>query len=434
MYRTSDARSPDTDKPSWHQVVGTWVLVCSFFLPYIYGDFLRVDHFVLWGFTLFYLWPGLSVRGKLSPFEKKFLNVAILITLFAAVRVYASSERFLTGTQMVQQVSYFLNGVCIFLALKRLLVPARVSLLEAFLWVSVAVNCYGVYQSQYADSDLVRRMLDIYGGMRDDSYEYEGMFTIAALSVLGGQRFTSIFSGMHSYGIFNLLVIGIAVGALGDSAFSRKKLAAAALALGVWGGFLSTSKTFVFGAMIAVFCAFFMTRHTKKAYVLFAFLVTGALLAFTALRDELRVLDDIGSLIETGNLGAVFSERFGSQGYLTTDVWDVTFAPFTLLFGLGEQAGMYRYSDFQFRQVLLLGGFIFFLLYYYAIWMTFKISFVQRYRSPYAAPLFGGGMAFLGGGMGIAVHYQARIIPLWIILLLTLLSEQATDEAQRVAF
>ncbi|MFQ5786657.1 MAG: hypothetical protein ACE5H1_01620 [Thermodesulfobacteriota bacterium] len=279
------------------------------------------------------------------------------------------------------------------------------------------INLYGFFQFLYLDHPIVVHVLNMYGGVGTEEYAYN---TIAATTMFGGRRFVSIFSGMHSYAIFNLLTLAVSIGLmkLNNRGKWLNGLAIASLIGSILGGLLSASKSFFFGALVFLIVYCLIERKSvgnalKVSFSLLLFIIITFLLY-----AESRIIRDLVNIVTSLNFSAIFYSRYSSEGYLR-DVMAITFKPFTLMFGLGGEAFNYKYSDSQFRQVLLVGGILLFFVFYSFIAYLCDINYRFRKLSIFGAPFFSLGIALLFIGIGIAAHIQARIIPLWLLFHLT---------------
>ena len=262
-----------------------------------------------------------------------------------------------------------------------------------------------------------------YGGTGDNSYAYEDFSTISALTLLGGGQAVSIFSGVQGLAIFDLFIIAIAYGALYDKQFIGRMRVAALFSLlfALIGGALSGSKTFFFGLLIlfSIVGSASMTTSEKplRHFLIFTFSVLAFVVIYKLASSELRVTRDVWNLFLEFRFLGLFESRFGflgGEGYLS-DVIAKTFEPTTLLWGLGSFAVDYKYTDFEFRQVVLVGGIPLFVIYYGFLIYLLVLNWRSQRETSYGIPLFALGIAFLGSGIGMDTHLQARTMPLWVI-------------------
>jgi len=284
--------------------------------------------------------------------------------------------------------------------------------------MAILVNLFAFFQFINPQHEVVSTALRWYGGVGQEEYEYDDFNTLAAKTLLGGGQSISIFSGVQALAIFNLFIIAMAYGTLSDSLSKSgmKFLGLLSLILALIGGVLSGSKTFVFGVILLfVLISVGGMRISRIGYALFLFVMFFAI--FYLFSSQLRVTGDVWDLMIGGGIWDIFGSRFGSsdyEGYLS-DVMAKTIEPFTLIFGLGTLAFDYKYTDFQFRQIVLVGGLPLFLLFYGLLVYLLVLNWRSRRSSSYGLPLFALGLVFLIAGVGQDVHLQARIVPLWMI-------------------
>jgi hypothetical protein len=409
-----------------------FVLLLSFFGPYYPGTSFRADQVIGWCYIVALFILPLMNGGRYAIAKARepvvfFLAVGILI--FVLFRIFVDMTSLGGALQLANQYSLIAFGYALYYFHKDYLRNEWRSLVVAFLIISILINLYAVYQFLDTESPFVTLVFDYYGGKEDD--RYEDFRTVAELSVRGGGRFTSIFSGMHSLGVFNLLTFAVSVGA----AISKKEypkyfsVVVLALLFSIIGGVLSTSKTYYFGAIIILMVAFATSglKFTKMhLYGMFMMVAAACFVAFVSedlpmvARPFLLLFGDDG-----GGVAGIFATRFGGAdtvGYFD-NVADVTSDITTWVFGFGDQAFNYKYADFEYRQILLVGGGGLLILFYGFCGYLAYLNYISiRSDNSFARPFLGLSIAFLIAGVGMPVHLQARIIPLWVMLSLLLAS------------
>jgi hypothetical protein len=354
-----------------------------------------------------------------SPFEKRLTLLALLIVIFVSFRVFISMANYRSAFQMANQFSYFAVGAAIFYFHRRYLMESKEFVITTVLAISIIVNLFALFQHLYPNHAIVQKALYWYGGVGSDSYAMGEHSTLAAICVLIAGRYTSIFSGMHTLGIYNLFVVCVAFSCLNDSQFRQipRYLFIFVLLLAFLGGALSTSKVFILGVIILLFililCAIRSVKRPSAVIIASLVLVT----VFSYVASKSPIVENIIDKLLRGQVFSFLHSRFGSSGqpgYLT-DVMDITFKPRTLLYGLGTYAAYYKYSDCQLRQVIILGGIPLFVLYYGFLVYLLVLNWRVRMSSCYGLPFFALGFTFLFSGIGMPTHLQARVIPLWML-------------------
>jgi len=398
------------------------LLLAGFFGPYFPGTPFRLDQVIGW-LHIAILLSGLAVYSRIrfaTSVEKFVTSYALLILLFVSVRLFMDVENYRAAFQITNQFSYCSAGAAIFYVHRARLMVARTFFIAALLVISIIINLFAFYQIITPDSYLIALALNWYGGVGDEIYQFGDFNTISAITLLGGGQAVSIFSGVQGLAVFDLFIAAIAYGALKDTEFRRgqRHFAFLSLVIALVGGVLTGSKTFIFGTMIfyaiIAFCGGFTARHIRG--VLFLLILFVLLLSYSA--DQLRVTGDVWNLITEVNVSEAFSSRFGSaerEGYLS-DVMAKTFEPLTLTFGLGSSAVDYKYSDFQLREIILVGGVPLFVFYYVFLACLVLLNWRSRTETCYGIPLFALGITLLIANVGMDPHLQARTIPLWMIV------------------
>ena len=397
------------------------VLILAFFGPYFPGTPLRLDQLLGWSY-IFILIAESATNRRLqfaSVPDKRVVWLVSTIALFTLIRLFIDVEDYRFAFQVANQFSYFFAGAAIFTLHHALLIRSKTYVITTLVLVSIVVNLFAVLQVIDPTNDLVRFSLYWYGGTGSQQLEYEGFNTMAALTLLGGGQAVSIFGGMQGLAVFDLFVVALGIGMTNDSALSRraKFLGIIGLFLGLVGGLFSGSKTFIFGSFIFWATLIFIGVPTKrKICYMLAFLIL-FLSIFYYFASGFRVVGDRWNLIVEGNLWRIFETRFGTpygEGYLS-HVMAKTYEFYTLFLGLGSFASLYKYTDFEFRQVILVGGLPLFVLYYGFLLYLLVFNWRSKRSSPYGLPLFGLGVAYLFTCIGMDTHLQARVMPLWTI-------------------
>jgi hypothetical protein len=398
-------------------------LVASFFLPYIYGGILRVDHGIaILAICYVFLHLLLNTRISVPRDFKPFFVFSFVAVLYAAVRLFLFSENLLVSAQYTVQYSYLFSGIALYLATG----PALRKTIPTIIWTlaltAIVINLIAVFQLFSPSSELVLGILDFYGGRQQDPGTYAEYGSKAEEILLGGGQAISIFTGMQGLAVFNLFIIALAFGFKADKSHpwhgGSGFVVLGASVLAIVGGVLTGSKTFVFGlGLLLVFLA--LARRGFRWWLVFAGLVFAGFLGVA--REYSYQLAGILEHVWNLDVSELFASRFGHDGYLTKSL-AVGVEPFTLIFGLGEGVTKFAYADCQFLEVVLAGGLPLFALYYAALFSLLYACWKNRDHSSYARPLLALGATYIVGGIGMDIHFQARTIILWVLLNLLLLS------------
>jgi hypothetical protein len=398
------------------------LLLLAFFGPYYPGTPFRLDQIIGWLYILLFISLLFAPRAPFrAGIQAKLAAWALIILAMALLRLFCYFDNLRAAFQIANQFSYFAAGMALFLVHETAWRRHRRLVVSWVLWATIALNAFALLQLLHPEHPLVQGVLDWYGGV--SSEEFGNFGTMAALSVLGARQATSIFVGAQGLAIWNLMGIALASGALADTQARARGLAMVAIAMSLIGGALAGSKTFLFGLLILFALLGFSSGAMRSGRLIFFLLVSVLFLGiYKYFADELPVTGDVWNLLVEFRWLNALSSRFGSagsEGYLT-DVMYKTFEPFTLLFGLGSSAVDYKYTDFQFRQVVLVGGLPLFIVYYGFLLYLLSINWRARRTVAYGLPLFSLGVAFLITGIAMDTHLQARTIPIWILLNLLL--------------
>ena len=396
-------------------------LIAMFFGPYFPGTPFRVDQIIGWAYICaFGMYFVKGVRFG-SATEKKIMTLSLIILIIAFCRIWIDFTHFRFSFQFTNQYSYFAVGACIYYFHKKRLRSGREMFVRGLLCASIIINAYAMVQSSSPGSPYVQTVADWYGGDKKIEGGLEAFGSISHLVIAAG-RVTSIFNIIQAYAIFNLIIIALALGARRDINLARKDkiLALAALIFAIVGGVLSVSKVFILGGgiMFLILGIFLMSNKAIKelALILLTGFLFGAVFVYVA--EQNRVLSGILDLVVSGDIMRVFLSRFGGGGevgYLDESM-AITFELQTLLYGLGVFAGEHHYSDFGYRQILILGGLPLFILFYGLVIYILMLNWRNRKISPYAMTFFALGVALLAAEIGIACHIQGRVIPIWMLL------------------
>lgn len=395
--------------------------VVSFFGPYFPGTPLRLDQLVCWGAIVCFLFL-LVVRRKRYVCTKGqaiafYFSLAVLV--YSGCRILIGIRSPIDAAQMANQFSYFAGGVALFYLFKDRFVEGQGFFVQAFLSVSLAINLFAALQFFFLDSEMVKIALRLYGGMSRPGYEYENFSTLAAVTLLGGRQAVSIFSGAQGLAIFNLMVVAVAHGGIASvrqNTWRSMRLPLAALLAAIVGGVLSGSKTFIFGSIFYFVLSAKASQYSLSQVRLLIALVIFFFGTFFFIAAESRVTGDVFALISEGDIFRIFNSRFGDGGGYLNDVMAKTFEVPVLAFGLGTEAFDYKYTDFEYRQIILAGGLPLFVAFYGFLIHLLVNNFKARKHAPFGAPLLALGVVYLIAGVGQDVHLQARTMPLWVIV------------------
>lgn len=422
----------------------TWLFIVSFFLPYFHGTPLRVDQILGWGYILFTLERIIRQKKIVAPTRLVALLLlsAFCILAFTSIRIFSiPPDNMRAALQITNQFSYLAAGCAIaFIHRKHGIEKSAINGLYA---VSLLVNLLAIVQYFSPHSNFVALCLRLYGGTGDASYVYEDFNTISALTLLGGGQSVSLFNGVQGLAIFDLFIVAMTTGSLLASNRDSKAViwvALISLFFSFTGGALSGSKTFFFGfwvyIVIFIGVALQQGKMGKKHFVSFILFLITFLTIYAIFSEKLRVTGDVLKLFTSGRIDLLFQSRFGNgstPGYLS-DVMAKTFEPLTLAIGLGANAVDYKYTDFQFRQIILVGGIPLFTLYYGFLIMLARLNWLARHNSSYALPLFALAIAYIATGVGMDTHLQARTITLWVAFnILLCIGDKNASKTDRLA-
>lgn len=414
-----------------------YLLVVLFFMPYFPGSTFRPDH--LYGIAcialLFaYFAAHGRTQGRLVGSERAIIGLTLIAFAWSIARLLVDAD---FPLQLTNYLTCFLVGVAVWHTHRNLIIRRANDIIFAVTLFSIPVNLYAIFQYAYPDHELTKLLLKIYNGPGHANYDvgmllgdqYIGFQTIAAGEVLGGTSMTSIFTGKHSLATFSLFSLALAIGVATDASYRtgrRSYLYVIALAAAIAGGILSTSKVFVLGAPIYfVGLALFYLRMKRASYALGILVVlVAAIIGASLMSDRFYVLGNILEAVSSGNVDRLFESRYGAQGYLTEHS-QVFQDPLVWLVGMGAEAGSAKISDSQFRSIVLIGGIPYFLAFFavpvyllHAMWRARRLSML-------AVSFFCLGIAYFAASTGIEVYWQARTIPLWMLVNLVIMHRTA---------
>jgi hypothetical protein len=417
-------------KVSSGQTLLALLTVSSFFMPYLYGGFFRLDHGIAI-FSLLCVGCRLVVNGRISiPDELRlFLLLSFASAVYAALSLIATSSNLYLAGQYAVQYAYLVFGATLFLVVGSTLQRAVRTTILTLAITAIALNALAALQIFAPDAELVFQLLSLYGGRESDPGTYGSYTTKAAEVLLGGGQAISIFTGMQGLAVFDLFFVAIALGALSDAFHTATKAAVlVALICAISGGLLTGSKTFIFGFVIFSSLLVLISLRSM-GWVAIGLAMFGLFLSIA--RQHSYQVEDILTHVTNLEPHQLLASRFGEEGYLT-EVMHIVFDPVTLLFGIGADAANYRYSDNQFRQIVLMGGIPLLFLYYSALIALLLVCWNKRNGSAYAKPLCALAVVYLIAGVGMDVHFQARTIVLWVLLTFVLVGTRVRPASRQV--
>ncbi len=296
----------------WHQISGA-TIVASFFMPYIFNGIVRIDH-VLSAVAICYLVLLSLHNGKVSiPRDiKAFFVLSFAVLCYSAFRLLLPTDNFLLSLQYLVQYAYLFFGVAIFVLARSSLSRSLSGVMLTLAICGVLVNLVAIYQILAPQSELVVRLLELYGGRETETQEYGEYYSKAAEILLGGGQAISIFTGMQGLAIFNLFFLAIAIGVVKDKERNRtaRVVFIAGSVLAIIGGLVSGSKTFVIGlpTLLAILTLFRIGSLFQVAALLGLLLGLGEIL-----RTFSYQLDDIFRHVTELDFGELLAGRYGAH-------------------------------------------------------------------------------------------------------------------------
>lgn len=398
-----------------------FIILASYFLPYVYLNKFRVDHLTSI-FFLLYVIIFMVTNRKLSKDITYLAFFSVLVFIFISVRLMLFYEDFLQTIQIINQYSYILSGIGIYFFFKNKI--NYKSLIKYLYCLSLYVYVYAFLQVFNSESAIILLLNSLYEGTTSLEPLYGSYFSKSAEILSGGQAI-SIFTGMQGLAIYCLMIMSIALGSLKDIKMQRfRKFSIIMICISLYIGFLTGSKTFAFSLIIYLVLVL-LYEPTKKMIILT--ISSFILLFITSLFSYQN--NDILNIILNGNFSQIVSSRFGSDGYLN-DVMYITYQIDTLIFGLGIDALKFKYADNQFRQVLIAGGAFFFLIYYFSILLWMRLMYKRRRYNSYSRYLFFLSIVLFIAGVGMDIYFQARVIVLLVFVSLFLCQIDVKNKIQ----
>jgi hypothetical protein len=401
------------------------LLIGLLFGPYIYGGVLRLDHLLAAYLVMLFISSTIiSGRIVISKNLQLFMILSIASLIYASLRILLSHGDFFTKAQYILQYSYIFQGILIYKYLFKDPSPTSFNrLLHTLAALSITVFVVAFLQMVDKDSEIVAVVSKFYGGAMLDSNAY-GEYSNKSQEILDSGLAVSIFVGMHVLAIYSLFMIAVAHGVITNKLtspiLSRTYILVYIVSFAT--GLLSGSKTFALGFILYLaFSSLFYAKFTAYGVII---LIGGSVTV--AMFDISYQLRDLIGYVTSGELAQILASRYGQDGYLS-EVMHITFETFTLIFGLGLDALNYRYADNQFRQILLIGGFPLFILFYGSMFILIWSLWKNRNLNSYTKPLFILSIVYLLAGVGMDVHFCGRIIPLWIAFTCMTLTFKAID-------
>lgn len=414
--------------PARVRTPGAWfpsLLAATFFMPYFPGTSYRVDQVMAW---LAIAALPLIVTRRLRREEWHLLWISSGMLCWVGLRVATSPDDGYFNQQLVNQYSYLLGGLCIFLCAKRRL---DTRFFQAVLWLSIPINALAVYQSFYPNSPIVDRLLDLYGNVSFSDPGSLTYTTVAHLLVKSARRAVSIFIGMHTLAAYSLLTLALSLGMIRSEKTDLRwmSLPRFALLFSIAGGIASNSKTFMLGACIFAAVTVLLMRKRFMNLLGFVFLGGCTAVSFQVISSDKPTFDVFTEAFANLNVfDLVIQGRFDQYGALR-DKWDIVFQPATLLIGLGAQVREHFYADCEYRQVILVGGLPLLLMFYGFVCRVALLNYRARETNPYALPFLALQVTWGLVAIGIAVHCQGRVTPVWLLLNLIALDMDGPDSA-----
>lgn len=380
-----------------------FLILISYFLPYIYMNKFRIDHLVSIFFLIYFI-----IYIYFNKLDKIFFFISILsISFFIIISIrFLFTDNLLKSLQIINQYSYILSGIGIYFYFKGKI--SHINLIKYLYFCSILIYLYAYFQIYFNDINFISFINNLYETERFEHPIY-GAFNSKTAEILSGGQAISVFTGMQGLAIYCLFIFSVSLGSLKDEAMKEYKIFSTVILIwSIYTGFLTGSKTFTFGLIIFLILIFLYKPTIKSIFLI---ILSSLLLLFTSIYSYQN--NDILNIIMNGNFYNIFSSRFGSSGYLT-DVMDITYQIDTILFGLGIDALNFKYADNQFRQVLIAGGLVFFIFYYATLILFTYIIYKKNKYNSYSINLFFLSIIFLIAGIGMDIHFQARVIVIFV--------------------
>ena len=390
----------------------SYVMLLSLFLPYL-SKFkgLRLDHFILGG--LLVLLPlFIVIKGNIRKNIAIYTFLAFFSYLFLFLRIALDSGIDWYTIKLLNQYSYILSSLSLFLLFRFIRTDFLRILIFIFV-VSIIVNVFGIVQFFYWDSSFVSTINTYYSGELMFLQKAKLTTLEAALSL---RRASSIFVQPSSYGVFNLMIIALALGAAEVFAKSRAKwIVFISLVAGLIGGILSSTKTFYYSVVLLFILYSFLIGKRKPASYLKSLGYAGlSLLCFLLLYPYIPYGVRLVNELYDSGVWYIFSTRYDPQVGILTSSYPVFLN--NLVLGVGRNAFDYKYLDSMPFMTTLLSGVVFSVMFYlvvaFVLFRSFKLKKVTKLHSS----MFCLNVLFLPLSIGFPIYIQARIIPIYFLL------------------
>ena len=393
----------------WIDNLKAFLFISIFFMPYVLGN-LRIEIILIAILIPFSLFKLQNIKRDYYSFFIYSILLVVLSTTFIFFREFNS---FLAAMGWLVNINFIFLSFLIFYLYRTWLVNNLDKLLFSLFILSLPINLIAIFQYIDPFNELHHIIFNLYGGTPSSQFKALGMNSFAEGLVILAHRSTGIFNGVHVLGMFNILVVGLAIFSLQEKKINKLLLYIAVI-LAILGGMSAVSKTFIFGLIIMILI--FIQYKLLNIKTLFLFL-SFILMIFIFM--YILVLDgniNIDTLIKQTEVDNVLTSRFSGKGYLTESVNYLLSNPSAFILGEGISSKNIHLADSQIIVLFGMGGIVLFASFIIVLLIIYLL--IKKYiSSSYNKVTMGIFISYIAIGIGIPSFNVGRIISLFFIFL-----------------
>ena len=396
-----------------------WLLsflsISILFLPYISNTQFRLDQFIpIILFIIMFAYQFISMeRIRFLGLHRIFLFYLTVFSYMLCVICFTNGPASML-LNLPNSFSYPLVSLAVIWFFFSYIFDNFNKIVFCLFVISILINIIGLIQFFLPNSPFNNLIVHYYGGGYGGGHgnAYGKFANAASLILLAAHRPLSIFVNPMAYGLFDLLVLSIAIGSLKDLNINKVFLSCV-ISLCVLGGFISSCKSFFYAFFIFYIGYFIVSKKNLKTGLAFLILSLGLFVLLFWLKNNNRFIAGYVHTVSSSNYGSIFYSRYTSNhGYLDrSGAISLVFDHLgNFLFGQGRGVWRSSWADSGFLQVIQVGG-IFVLISYYSliVYLIYKIYNLNSYCGNISKNLSICLFAFLVASVGSFVFALPRL-------------------------
>jgi len=408
------------------------IFALFFFLPYLPGGRLRFDLLLCYGSALYLLISPRQISSAAIRPLQGLISLSFICVIITAMFMILPDMDIFFKAIIVTNYNFMFFSLCVFIVFHRFLLRSRDKVVVVLLIASLAINAIAISQWLDPTSSFNKIIYSLFGGAPPEEAIRLGYETFGEFLAVAAHRCTSIFNGMHTLAMFDLVIISIGINYLILPILYSDRLrlfALCSVCMAFAGGAISFSKTFLLGVMLLLAMQLILSGK-MRLLIRFMSVFMVILAVFAAFVYYAGIEEELMAYITQDTLAT----RYGEGAYLAKELAVIETDVGFLLFGAGVDLGSYKIADSLYISAIVVGGVTYLSVYLLPYLFLIKKNYREHLSgNPWARCFLAIHATFLAIGIGIPTYQVGRIVPLLIILNLCFLVQCAQPLSNRSA-